>query len=41
MTSAWHLIVLTAAVHAVEQVANGSDQARAEERRTEAQVGRL
>ena len=31
----------TAAVHAVKQVANGGDQARAEERRTEAQVSRL
>ena len=38
---ACHLVVLAAAVHAVEQIANGGDQARAEERRTEAQVGRL
>ena len=32
---------LAAAVHAVEQVAHGGDQARAEERRTEAEVSRL
>ena len=32
---------LAAAVHAVEQVANGGDQARAEECRTEAKVSRL
>ena len=41
---AFHLVAtlhLAAAVHAVEQVANGGDQARAEERRTEAEVSRL
>ena len=41
---AFHLVAtlhLAAAVHAVEQVANGGDQARAEECRTEAEVSRL